>query len=163
MVATTSGCLLDMVMSDTGPLSLGVEDNKSLTKRITRLYTLMTRARAISTKQDTGSNWEYWLQWCTMYNTPPVRPQELQPGVGTSVPKPTSALNALRGVRRVHYLRHRQQTPLVWANGASSGDEDPEPEARHVLSAPNDTVILNRDGDDMWLGGVQLTQHVTRS
>lgn len=57
MIATTSGCLLDMVMSVTGPLSLNVEDNKSLAERITRMYTLMTMARAVSTRrQDTGSN-----------------------------------------------------------------------------------------------------------
>ena len=43
---------------------------------------------------------------------PPARPQGLRPGVGGSVPKPTSALNVLREVRRVHYLRGRQQTPL---------------------------------------------------
>ena len=71
----TSDCLLDMVISDTGPLSLRVDDTKSLAERITRIYTLMTMARAVSTrKQDTGSNWKYWLKWCAMHNTPPVRP-----------------------------------------------------------------------------------------
>ena len=62
-----------------------------------------------------------------------------------------------------HYLRDRQQTPVEWADEASPGDEDPEPEAQHVLSAPNDTVMLNRKGDDTWLSGIQLTQHVTDS
>ena len=47
-----------------------------------------------------------------IYNMPPARPQGLRPGLGGSVPKPTSALNVLRGVRRVHYLGERQQTPL---------------------------------------------------
>jgi hypothetical protein len=128
IIKTTSDCLLDMVLSDTGPLSLRVDDTKSLAERITRMYTLMTMARAVNTrKQDTGSNWKYWLTWCGMHNTPPVRPymdkratvqeaatecylwtaalpwiyKRMQPGAGRSVPKPTSALNVLRGVRRV--------------------------------------------------------------
>ena len=65
MIKATSECLLDMVILDTGPLRRRVEDSRSLAERITRMYTLMTMARAVSTrKQDTGSNWRYWLQWC---------------------------------------------------------------------------------------------------
>jgi len=49
IIKTTSDCLLDMVISDTGPLSLRVDDTKSLAERITRMYTLMTMARAVNT------------------------------------------------------------------------------------------------------------------
>ena len=65
--------------------------------------------------------------------------------------------------KQSHYLRDRQQAPTVWEDKACPGDEHPEPWAQHVLSVPNGTVMLNRKGDDIWLGGIQLTQHVTDS
>ena len=137
-----------MIISDTGPLSLRLDDTRSLAERITRMYTLMTMARAVSTrKQDTESNWKYWLQWCAMHATPPVRPymdkratmQEaatecylwtaalpwiyklMQPGAGRSVPKPTSALNVLRGVRRVQISLGYDPPPLASLNLSLKG------------------------------------------
>ena len=75
MIKTTSDCLLDMITLDTGALSLGVKDTRSLAEQITRMYTLVTMDHAVSTrKRDTGSNWKYCLQWCAMHNTPPIRP-----------------------------------------------------------------------------------------
>ena len=42
-------------------------------------------------------------------------------------------------------------------------DDEPAPEVQHVLCQPNSTDMLRRVGDDMWLGKVQLTQHVNDS
>ena len=82
-----------------------------------------------------------------MHNTPPVRPymdkratvQEaatecylwtaalpwiyklMQPGAGRSVPKPTSALNVLRGVRRVQISLGYDPPPLASLNLSLKG------------------------------------------
>ena len=74
LVQVASDSLLDTIMADTGPLALHTSDKQSLAERIKRMYTLMTFARATSTqKQDTGKTWTYWLRWCKLHKTPPVR------------------------------------------------------------------------------------------
>ena len=64
---------------------------------------------------------------------------------------------------QTHYLRARRDTPHMWPDDGSSSDEEPAPEVQHVMCPPNNTDMLSRVGDDMWLGGLQLTQHVTDS
>jgi hypothetical protein len=64
---------------------------------------------------------------------------------------------------QTHYLRDRQDTIHVWSDDIPSGDDEPAPEVQHVLCQPNSTDMLRRVGDGMWLGEVQLTQHVTDS
>ena len=64
---------------------------------------------------------------------------------------------------QTHHLRAKQNTAHVWPDHSLSSGEESEPEAQHVLFPPNDTVLLGRIGDDMWLGGIQLTQHGTDS
>jgi hypothetical protein len=51
----------------------------------------------------------------------------------------------------------------VWSDDVTSSDDEPAPEVQHVLCQPNSTDMLRRVGDDMWLGKVQLTQHVNDS
>ena len=148
MVQVASDSLLDSIVADTGPLALYASDKRSLAERITRMYTLMTLARAVSTqKQDTGSNWTYWLRWCKLHNTPPVRSYFdsrataheaatenylwtaalpwiyglMPPGPGRTVPKPSSAVNVLRGVRRVQVALGYQPPPLISLNLALKG------------------------------------------
>ena len=49
---------------------------------------------------------------------------------------------------QTHYLRARRDAPHVWRVDDPSSDGEPESEAQHVLSPPNDTVLLSRKGDE---------------
>ena len=51
----------------------------------------------------------------------------------------------------------------MWSDDIPSCDDELAPEVQHVLCQPNSTDMLRRVGDDMWLGEVQLTQHVNDS
>ena len=64
---------------------------------------------------------------------------------------------------QTHYLRARHDTVDAWSDDITSSDDEPAPEVQHVLCQPNSTDMLRRVGDDMWLGKVQLTQHVNDS
>ena len=148
LVQVASDSLLDTIMADTGPLALHTADKQSLAKRITRMYTLMTFARAESTqRQDTGKTWTYWLRWCKLHKTPPVRNYfdsrataleaatenylwtaalpwiygVMPAGAGRTVPKPSSAVNVLRGVRRVQVALGYQPPALTSLNLALKG------------------------------------------
>ena len=148
LVQVASDSLLDTIMADTGPLALHTSDKQSLAERIKRMYTLMTFARATSTqKQDTGKTWTYWLRWCKLHKTPPVRNYfdsrataleaatenylwtaalpwiygVMPAGAGRTVPKPSSAVNVLRGVRRVQVALGYQPPALTSLNLAFKG------------------------------------------
>jgi hypothetical protein len=100
-----------------------------------------------TTKQDHESNWGHWVAWCATHRADPVRPYfdkrataweaareqylwtaalpwiyaRLKPGPGRKVAKPSSAMNVLRGVRRVMITLGYDPPSLVSLNLAFKG------------------------------------------
>jgi hypothetical protein len=118
------------LLVDDGPLAMKPANIGAFLDAVTQTYELMSTAFAESTqKQDKGSRWQWWCLLCAdeAYGTSPIRPYwdsrasaaeaarerflyasavpwilaRMKPGPGRKVPKPSSAVNVLRGVRRI--------------------------------------------------------------
>jgi hypothetical protein len=133
------------LLDDTGPLALKPTNVAAFLEAVTETYELMSSAFADSTqKQDRGSRWQWWCLLCAdeAYGASPIRPYwdsrataaeaarerylyasavpwilaRMKPGPGRKVPKPSSAVNVLRGVRRILVGMDYEPPPMKVVN-----------------------------------------------
>jgi hypothetical protein len=130
--------LVKTILHEDSAMALRPSSKTQLMFAATMIQNLNARAMSDATSaQDRGSNWNWWMQWCSTWNTPPVRVYfhskaataemqrecflwtasipwflvRMKPRSGREHPLPSSAVAILRGVRRVHIHQLKFEPP----------------------------------------------------
>ena len=133
-----ANALIRTILHEDSAMALRPTSMVQLMHAATMIQNLNARSMSDATSaQDRGSNWNWWMQWCSTWNTPPVRvychskaataeaQREcflwtapipwflvcMKPRPGRLHPLPSSAVAILRGVRRVHIHQLKFEPP----------------------------------------------------